>query len=321
MTQAQFQALAEQSRPEIGKVAQIDVIAFQNVLVKRQQQLVNSRLDLQQAAIILSFYLRDSRGLPTQPNPQEIPYAFPEVERPDPSKVDQDLEVALRLRPEVFSLMLEYDKARIDRRLAENFLLPSMKFYVYTEQNVGVRDVDLGKDFRPFILESSIFFELPLQRRYAKGRIRVADAELRQIAAETQYARDQIQADVLAAAAQLRAAYESLVYYRNSEIVTRQLADAERERLEVQAASPLLFYVVRQQQVLDAQILRVLAEGKFFSSLAEYRAAIGLDAVIPEVLREAPPMLAESMPEPEADFDPIPPPPVIPAPAPAPPQG
>ncbi|RUL88589.1 TolC family protein [Tautonia sociabilis] len=324
LAQAQFRALAEQARPEIGRVAQVDVIAFQNVLIKRRQQVINGRRDLQQAAVTLSFYLRDLRGLPCLPDSRMIPLAFPEAEMPDPSRVEQDIAVALRLRPEIFSLMLEYDKARIDRQLAENMLLPSLDFYVYTEQNVGVRDVDLGKDFRPFILESSLFFEVPLQRRFARGRIRAADAVLRQISARTRFARDQIQADVLNAAAELRAAYDLLRYYQDTEIVARQLAEAERQRLEVQASSPLLFYVVRQQQVLDAQVLRVLAEGKFFSALADYRAAVGLDAVTPEIQRQAPPpILLEEEPtdpssaltEPGAVFPggpiPLPPPPSL----------
>jgi outer membrane protein TolC len=320
LTQAQFRALADQARPEIGRVAQVDVIAFQSVLIKRQQQVVNARRDLQQAAVLLSFYLRDVRGLPSMPDVRSIPLAFPDARMPDQSQVEQDIQVALRLRPEIFGLMLEYDKARIDRRLAENFLLPSLDFYVYTEQNVGVRDVDLGKDFRPFIMETSLFFEVPIQRRYARGRVRAADATLRQISARTQFARDQIQGDVLSAAAELRASYELLRQYQNIEVVTRQLAEAERQRLEVQAASPLLFFVVRQQQVLDAQVLRVLSEGKFFSSLAEYRAAVGLDAVTPDVERTAPPtILAEDeIARPMGDdptavmpSDPIPPPPAI----------
>ncbi|QDV36477.1 TolC family protein [Tautonia plasticadhaerens] len=320
LSQAQFRALAEQASPEIGRVAQVDVIAFQAVLIKRQQEVVNARRDLQQAAVFLSFYLRDLRGLPSMPDVRQIPLAFPDAERPDQAQVERDVAVALRLRPEIFSLMLEYDKAEVDRDLAENLLLPKLNFYVYTEQNVGVRDVDLGSDFRPFILESSLFFDVPLQRRYARGRVRAADAVLRQISARTQFARDQIQADVLNAAASLRAAYESLAFYRNNEVVYRQLAEAERQRLEIQAASPLLFFVVRQQQVLDAQVLRVLAEGKYFSALADYRAAVGLDAVTPEVARTAPPTIlpedeiARPMsadPDAVVPADPIPPPPAI----------
>ena len=164
-----------------------------------------------------------------------------------------------------------------------------MNFYVYNEQNVGVRDADLGKDFRPNILETSIFFEVPLQRRFARGRLRTADAVLRQIRLETNFTRDQIANDVRSAMAELEAAYRSLVYYRNAEVVSRQLAEAERQRLEIQLSSPFVVFVVLQQQVLDAQVLRVLAEGKYFSALAEYRAALGLDAVTPEVAQIAPP--------------------------------
>ena len=288
LTDSQFRALIAQSRPEIARVAQIDVVAFQSVRLKRQQQVVEARRNFQQAGILLSFYLRDVRGMPAMPDPRSLPDAFPQVDPPEPSRADADVALALRLRPEVFGLLLEYDKAKIDRELAENLLLPSMDLYVYNEQNVGVRDADLRGDFRPNILEASIFFEVPLQRRYARGRIRSADAVLRQIATRTRFARDQIRGDVLSAFAAMEAAHLSLSYYRSAEVVARQLAEAERRRLEIQASSPLLFAVVRQQQVLDAQVLRVLAEGKYFQSLAEYRASLGLDAVTSEIVRNAP---------------------------------
>lgn len=289
LTQSQLNGLIQRSAPEIGQVSRVQVIAFQNTLIKRQQQLVVAERDYQQASILLSFYLRDARGLPLVPAAPHIPVAFPAVEAPRPEFLEQDVEVALRLRPEVFSLLLQYDKARIDRRVAENLLLPQMNFYVYNEQNVGVRDADLGKDFRPNILETSIFFEMPLQRRLARGRIRTADAVLRQIRLETNFTRDQIANDVRSAMAELEAAYRSLVYYRNAEVVSRQLAEAERQRLEIQLSSPFVVFVILQQQVLDAQVLRVLAEGKYFTALAEYRAALGLDAVTPEVAQIAPP--------------------------------
>ncbi|WP_161602553.1 TolC family protein [Tautonia marina] len=318
ISQTQMATLMEQARPEIGRVSQIDVIAFQNVLIRRQQQLVDARRNFEQASITLSFYLRDERGLPSIPAAENIPLAFPDAQPPDASQVEQDVAVALNLRPEVFDLLLQYDRARIDRDLARNLMLPSLNFYVFTEQNVGDRQVSLRGDFRPFILEASMFFEVPLQRRMARGRVRSAEAEMRQISARTQFARDTIQNDVLREAANLRAAYESLQYLRNVEIVTRQLAEAERTRLEIMATSPLLFFVILQQQVLDAQVNRVLAEGRYFSALADYRAAVGLDAVTPEVAMVAPPTIlpeVDSAPEPPSipnaalGADPIPAPP------------
>ena len=51
---------------------------------------------------MLSFYLRDARGLPLVPDAPHVPVAFPEVEAPRPEFLEQDVEVALRLRPEIF---------------------------------------------------------------------------------------------------------------------------------------------------------------------------------------------------------------------------
>ncbi len=285
LTEFQYQGVIRLG--ELQQTSPLSVIAFQNTVYKRQQQVIAAERDYRNAAITLSFYLRDEHGFPIIPDSTNIPAVLPLAVAPDTSAVDHDLVIAQRLRPEIFSLRLEYDKAAIDRDLAENLLLPSLNFYLYSEQNVGNFDVDLEKDFRPFILSGSFFFEVPLQRRFARGRIRTTEAILRQIKAQTQFTGDQIRNDVLTALTELKAAYDSLTFYRNSETISRELARKEQRLIELELTGPLLFFVV-SQQVLEIQAIRVLAEGKYFAAAADYRAVLGLDAVLPELHQVVP---------------------------------
>jgi outer membrane protein TolC len=261
-----------------GLVRMIDLADFRRILLSRQQQLITAQRRAEQATIELSLYSRDRYGLPRLPSSDRLPRDFPLAIPPDPHRLDRDLEIALRLRPEIYALRLQARKAAVERRYAENQLLPSLNLYVYTEQNFGPRALDLGTDFRPFIMEASLLFDVPLQRRHAKGRVIAADAVLRQIDAQARFAVERVRADVQDATSALLAAHAQAVRYRENVEITRRL-EASESALVREGGSNVLFLNLREQAAADAEVLRVDAEAKFFAALAEYRAALGLDAV------------------------------------------
>ncbi|MDX2039066.1 MAG: TolC family protein [Isosphaeraceae bacterium] len=269
-----------------GLVRPIDMVDFRKILIVRQQQEVAARRRFEAAAIDLSLYLRDSYCLPTMPEPRSLPPEFPDEPPPDAARFEQDLEVALRLRPEILSVRYQIQKAQIDKAFAVNQMLPSLNLYVFTEQNVGNRALDLGKDFRPFVMESSLLFDVPIQRRFARGRIISSEAVLRQLSAQAQFAGEKVRADLLDSLSAVRAAYEVLQQARDGLNVSRKLADAERILLS-EGGSNVLLLNLREQALSDSQIYVYDAEAKYRSTLAEYRGALGVDALPPE--RSRPP--------------------------------
>ncbi|WP_165246833.1 TolC family protein [Paludisphaera soli] len=267
-----------ENQARAGLVRTIDLADFRRILLSRQQQLIAAQRRAEQASIELSLYARDGYGMPRLPDAGRLPRTFPPTPAPDPDRLDRDLEVALRLRPEIYSLRLQARKAAVERRYAQNQLLPSMNLYVYTEQNFGPRAVDLLGDFRPFIMEASLLFDVPIQRRYAKGRVIAADSTIRQIDALARFAVDRVRADVQDATSALTTAYEQVVRYRENVELARRLEAAEAALVR-EGGSTVLFLNLREQAAADAEVLRVDAEAKYFAALAEYHAALGLDAV------------------------------------------
>lgn len=277
LAEARYEGLRELVERDL--VSPIDLETFRLSVVSRQAQYVDARRRLQAAAIELSLYLRDPAGMPVIAEESRLPLSFPAVVPPDAARLEDDVQVALRLRPEIFALRLVARKMQIEREYAENQMLPSLTAYVYTEQNIGAdRLLSLQGDFRPFIMESSLLFDVPIQRRFARGRIQAADARLRQIALETRYAADRIRADVQEALTAVDAAYNQLVLFREFELRTAKLERAEYERLRLNQSN-VLNVVIREQATLDAVIKRIESEAKYLAAIAEYRAAIGLDAV------------------------------------------
>ena len=270
------QGLERQIQAGVGRP--IDQVDFQRVVLFRRQQSVAAERRFQQATIELALFLRDTSGFPLLAEAPRVPSEFPVVVAPERATLDDDVQVALRLRPEIYSLRLLASKTDVERSLAQNQLLPQLNLYIYTESNFGPRAVDLGKDFRPLIAEASLMFDVPLQRRFAKGRIIAADATLRQIAEQARFLKDRIRADVQDAHTGAVAAQDLLAIYQESEALAIRLERAEAVLLE-EGASNLLLVNAREQASYDARVARVDAEGKLLSSLVDYRAALGLDAI------------------------------------------
>jgi outer membrane protein TolC len=260
-------------------VAPIELTDNTRVILSRQVQVLAARRRFQQATIELSLYLRDANSLPTLAEPTRLPPQYPAIIPPELARLQDDLEIAQRLRPELRVLQFQYMKVDIDRRLAVNQRLPGLNLYLYSEQNTGT-PVPL-RNKQPFILESSLLFEVPLQRRYAKGRELAANAQMRQVRYDQQFTRDRIIADVKDAGTALEVAHEQVERYQTYLILTRKLEEAELKRFS-EGASNILFVNIREQGTADAEVFLIEATAKYFSALAEYRGALGTDALPPQ---------------------------------------
>ncbi len=266
-----------------GALRSLDLYDIQRLFLSKQQSQIAAERRFQQATIELSLFLRDAEGMPIMPEAARLPIEYPATPAPDFNRFREDCEIAHRLRPELRSLALVQQKAQVEREYAQNQMLPKLNFYMYNEQNVGDPVAQLGKDNRPYIMESSLLFDVPIQRRYARGRVQVANAELRQISLQRKFASERVTADVQDAYSALQAAYEQVERYREYEQLTFRLEEAEASLL-ASGGSTILVLALREQASFDAILLRVEAEAKYFSALAEYRAALGLDAVPGELL-------------------------------------
>ena len=261
-----------------GLIRPIDLESYRLSVVTRRSQLIDARRRFQRASIELSMFLRDASSMPMIPEDDRLPLEFPTVIPPDAGRLNEDIEVALRLRPEILSLRLAARKGEIEQNYAQNQSLPSLSLYVYTEQNMGARVSQLGSDFRPFIMETSLLFDVPIQRRYARGRILAADTHLRQLALETRQAADRIRADVQDALTGVDACHQNLLQWREYHETTKRLEEAERAAIE-RGLSNLLNLIVREQSTADALAKRIEVEGKYLISIAEYHSALGVDSI------------------------------------------
>lgn len=304
-----------------GQIRAVLVADNQQFILQRESDLLGARRDFQQASIELSLFLRDRYGLPCTPEAEMLP-PLPNPLPPQSERLREDIYAALQLRPELREISLQLQKMDIELRFARNQRLPGLNLYLYGSQDVGVPTYPspaTSATFSianqgPFALETSLLFDVPLQRRMARGREQSASAIILQLRRQEQFARDTIAAEVKLAMSSLQASYFQMIRARKASELAEQLEEAERRTFEL-GGSNVLSINVREVFTASARIKALDAETKVLTSEADYRAALGLDALLPDGRK--PPIVTLPPSDPTAVSSP---PPTAPAPRPSEPR-
>lgn len=267
VAEARDQQLKDAS--EIGQIPRIDVTDNLRAILTRRNQVIEARRALELAAIDLSLYYRDGSGRPTLVESALLPPDFPALKDLTQQRLADDVDLALKRRPEVMRFTAQKEQVEIDRKLARNQLLPNVDVAVNYSRNAGDRIIKRGPDE----LQASLVFDLPIERRQAKGRDLAAVARIRQFDERERFARDQITAEVQDAYSAVRAAYGRVQVLRQELEVARQLEEAERARFQL--GDGTLFLVnLREQATFDTAIRELAATNEYFRAWALYEYAI-----------------------------------------------
>ena len=257
-----------------GELAEIALTENRRLIVERQAILVGAERGLQESSILLSLYYRDAEGTPLVVGIDELPREFPNPRNPDQMLADDDIEVAIGRRPEVRSLELQRTRLELDLELARNTLLPKLDAGVLASQDIG-DEVSNPDDKGPFEFDAFVSFELPVQRRKAKGTTRANEAKIAKLDRNLQFVKDRIAVEVQDAASRLRQSFRRVGQVRENVELAGRLEEAERIQLR-EGESDLLRVNLREQQTAAAASAMIDVLAEHFRAMAEYRAVLGM---------------------------------------------
>lgn len=260
-----------EKRAARGDIARIELVDNERLIVSRQAKLVEAELKLQQAAIKLSLFLRDPGGTPLLAARAQLPKDFPEIKWSELQPVSQLTTLALAQRPELRLLQLEQQTQELKMQQASNQALPGLDGLLTASQDVG-GPADPKRDKSEFELEAGLALDVPLQRREATGNLQAARAKFAQLAAKKKYVEESIAAEVQNARAGLEANLATLENARRAAELARQLADAERKKLE-RGDSNVLTVNLREASTIEADLLVIDAEANYYIAEAQLHAA------------------------------------------------
>ncbi len=286
VAQARDSILTEAVR--LGALPQFEQLDNQRLVLQRRNNVVEAQRAIENAAIELSLFLRDDQGKPRLAEESQLPLAFPDPGALEDAQLLADLEAAQARRPDIMRLIFQRNQVEIDRRLAQNQRLPSVDLFTEYVRELGTGPVKRG----PNDVRAGIIFELPFQRRQAKGRVQAAEARMKQIDQRETFQRDQVTAEVRDAASAVRAAYERSRVLHEELRITRQVEEAERTRYEL-GDSTLFVLNQREQSTAEAAVREANALADYYRAFAAYELAIarGLNPVTAPKVEDAMPKL------------------------------
>lgn len=259
---------------QAGAIAAINSTENQRLIAGRRAALISAERKFQEAAIRLSLYYRDARGLPVLPPAVRLPERLPPLDPPNLAYVNPDIALALEQRPEVAALRLYRERTEIELAEARNQLQPGVDAVLYASQDVGYR-ADPENNKGPFELQAGVMVDVPLQRRAAAGKVRSSQAKIAQLAAELRFAEDSVTAEVRDALSAWFNAQEQLRQIRENVRLNQRLQELEVRSFQ-EGLSNLFLVNLREQTTAEAETLLVDAEAEVFKARAAYRAAVGV---------------------------------------------
>lgn len=167
---------------------------------------------------------------------------------------------------------------RIEEQVKAGFLdPPELNAVLWGSQDVGAPTSFKGNK-SPFESEASVFLDVPMQRRKARGKMTETQSKIAQLSAKRRITADKISIDVQMAHAALRSAWEQVE--RTSEAVEYAEDLAARERTNEEAGvSDMLKVSLREQYAYESAEKNVEALKLYFESRADYRAAMAEDQI------------------------------------------
>ncbi|MFO0812215.1 MAG: TolC family protein [Gemmatales bacterium] len=265
-----------------GNRPELEAIDNRRSIAEREGRLIAAERSLQQAAITLSLYYRDSEGHPVVPGAQQLPSNLRQLKpmQPKSELIKQDIETAFVNRPEMNRFALLKERVAIDLQLAENSNLPTLNGALLGSQELGKGKPTAGSPFDEGGVEASFLLSMPLQFRQARGEQQRYRGILMQLQMQEQFQRENIGAEVQDAVSSLDRAYARILRARDEADIAARVVSLEKKRFE-EGAATVLEVNLRELAAADAQRRVVDALADYFRATADYRAALGLDASQP----------------------------------------
>ena len=262
--------LEEQVRQ--GRRAQIFLTENLQNITRRRSRVAAAERDLQLAANALSMFLRDQDGITLTPGAASLP----EIETGSVALLrttfsPDDMRVVMDTRPELRRLTLAMERAQRQLALAENDLRPRLDIKAEVVQPFG--DIGEGgpsRDTTDTVV--GLTFEVPLERREAKGDIAVARGRLAALEAERVRLSDRLAIELRDILRELDTAV-SLTELAATEVEQAATMEAaERQRFR-QGASDFFLVNLREEAAANARTRLFEAYGASQIARATFDAA------------------------------------------------
>ncbi len=253
-----------------GSRAAIFITENAQNITRRRSLALNAQRDFRAAAFSLSFFLRDGAGETMVPSASRLPGLdkIRSVPMPDSGGA---VDRSLALRPELLIIDAALGRAQQKIALSENELKPRLDLNLEYKSGLG-DDGEGGPSKSSEDLMVGFTFEVPLERRRAKGRLAQARAKREALEFERQRLEDQIELELQNILLDLDVARELAALAKLEVEQAQTMRNAERKRFD-SGASDFFLVNLREEAEANARIRYFAAQREAHVARANYDAA------------------------------------------------
>lgn len=258
-------------RVQAGDLPRVDELEARQELERRREALAKAERSVQKAAIKLSLYLWNSEGQPQAlPLPQQAVLLLPDepnlkapgrslvwmAQDASPQELAQSELEALESRPELMDVQFQRQIVELDRKLAENDLLPALDLTIAPGLDTGAKSIGLT-------YKLGLQLTIPLANRSADGRLQAAQLKSNKLDLDQVNEIQRILSEVRDAVSALQTSQGRWQAALKSYQLAVQLEEAER--LKFSLGDSTLFLVNQRERASLAEgqkLIEIIAESQ-----------------------------------------------------------
>lgn len=248
-----------------GDLAKIYVTEAEEDVERRDADLTQAKRDFQRFSFRLSAVLFDLGGTPL-PLPDEIncPDEMPRPQEYSTEDSERSVILALTRRPELKAIDVQLQIAELQRKLAENQLLPALNAVITAGHDGGLKGI--GRTYR-----GQLTFSQPVLMRTARGKLQAAKLRIDKLRKDRAAEEQRIRNEVYDAISAINLAYLRFAALERQVEKANLVYLGERERL--QAGDSTVFLVTeRERQLNEARMRTIDAQVEYHNGLLALRA-------------------------------------------------
>lgn len=252
-------------RVENGDVPALDIAESEQEIQRRLAALVKTERELQKASLTLSVFLWDENGSSRiVPAPKNMPKLRPEPRSLSDSEWMEGRKSALSLRPELKKISIEREQALIDKKLAQNMILPAMDAYLLQGADTGPQGIGP-------VVRAGMVVNMPLRQRTARGLAEAARFKIQKLNLDEKAEKVRIQAEVDDTVSAVNTSYQRWAATLLEVQKAMQVEQGERIRFGI-GDSTLFLVNQRERASAEAQMRLVEVHVEYLQSLAAFSA-------------------------------------------------
>ena len=260
-----------EKRATSGDVALIDITEAQQEWKRRQRSLAKEREAFQKTTITTSLFVWNTQKSDRETSLTGVLPELGKVPEIAPAGAEQLLVTGkigiLQGHPALKTLALGQQLSKLELKLAKNQLLPQIDLLMSPSYQAGADGIGFG-------YKAGVKMSIPLRNRGARGKVQLAEVELKQIDLKTKQTLQKLFAELEKAVASVHQAYNRLELAEQEYALAETLQKAELRKYE--AGDSTLFVLNRRERdTTEARIQVLQALVDFQAGWVLYHRAIG----------------------------------------------